>query len=272
MPLSQSKIKEYAKLKQKKFRTLKKQFIVEGVRGITDLIASLSVEGWIESVLHTPDFVQNDRREKLIISLIESGAKNYEVDKKTLDKLAVTVTGQNIIAVVNQWSTPIEAVLHRTDPQLIVAVDRIREPGNLGALIRTCDWFGVDALLLGKDTVEIWNPKVVRSSVGSMTNVTFVEDVDLIVQLEKLKDAGYIIAGTDVRSGVSVAESPPEKPCVIVFGNEADGISLDIRDQVNTMITIPRFGKAESLNVGIAAGIILSVIRFTEIKRDKSEP
>jgi RNA methyltransferase, TrmH family len=271
MLLSQSKFKEYSKLKQKKFRSLKRQFIVEGVRGITDLIASPDAEGLIESVLHTPEFGNNERREKLLVSLKDRGAKNYEVDKKTLDKLTETITGQDIIAVVNQWSTPMETVLRRTGPQLLVAVDRIHEPGNLGALVRTCDWFGVDAILLGKDSVEIWNPKVVRSSVGSMANVTFVEEVDLPVHLKTLKNTGYSITGTDVRAGVSVAESPPEKPCVIVFGSEADGISPDILREVDTMITIPRFGKAESLNVGIAAGIILSVIRFTENKREKSE-
>jgi RNA methyltransferase, TrmH family len=270
MSLSQSRLREYAKLKLKKYRTLRKQFIVEGVRGLTDVLDTPAAGRLIESVLYTSDFYTDNRHEILLRMIKDAGVQTYEVDTMTLDKLTGTVTNQNIIAIVNQWNTPIDAVLHRTEPQLIVAVDRVREPGNLGAIVRTCDWFGVDAILLGKDTVEIWNPKVVRSTVGSMVHVPFVEEVDLPVQFGTLKEAGYFIAGTDVRRGVSIADGAPVRPCVIILGSEAEGISPDILTVVDITVTIPGFGKAESLNVGVAAGVILSSIRFAEMSKEKS--
>jgi len=262
MSLSRERLKSYAKLKQKKYRSLQKKFLVEGLRGIRDIVTEDEDGKLIDAVIHTADFSQHDLNEKLIITLRDRGVNVYEVTREDLQRMTETVTTQEVVAVVHQWGYKLDTVLHQMEPQLIVALDNIREPGNLGALIRTCDWFGVNALLLGKGTVEIWNPKVIRSAVGSMVHVPFVEDVDLPEMLPLLRSQGYFIGGTSVRGGVSISDAVPELPAVVIFGNEAEGISHDVLNTIDELLTIPKFGKAESLNVGVSAGVILSAIRF----------
>ncbi len=262
MPLSRERLKTYAKLKQKKYRSLQKQCIVEGVRAIRDIVAADEDGYIIDAILHTPGFIHDEMHEKLVITVRERGAKVYEVGEKELERLTETVTNQDIIAIVNQWSTSIDTIVHQYAPRLIVAADSVREPGNLGALIRTCDWFGVDALLLGKGTVEVWNPKVLRAAVGSMVHLRFSEDVELEKELPLLRSQGYFIGGTSVHGGSSIADTIPAMPAVVVFGNEAEGLSHGVLNVIDELITIPKYGKAESLNVGVSAGVILSAIRF----------
>ncbi len=262
MTLSRERLKTYSKLKQKKYRSLYKQCIVEGIRGIRD-IAAVDDEGkLIDAVLHTADFAESEMNEKLLITLRSRGVKVYEVPDEEINRISEMVTNQDIIAIVNQWSQTLDTILHQSTPQLIVATDNVREPGNLGALIRTSDWFGVDAFLLGKGSVEVWNPKVIRSAVGSMVHIPFVDEVDLAESLPVLRSLGYFIGGTSVRGGISIAEAVPSLPAVIIFGSEVDGISHEVLNTIDELLTIPKFGKAESLNVGVASGVILSAIRF----------
>jgi len=262
MPLSRERLKLYAKLKQKKYRTLQKQCIIEGVRALRDIFASDEAGKLIDAVLYTPEFLTSDAHEKILITVRERGGKVYEVSPQDIERLTDTVTGQHVIGIVNQWSTTVDTIFHQSSPQLVVATDNIREPGNLGSLIRTCDWFGVDTLLLGAGTVDIWNPKVIRSTVGSMVHLPFVEDVDLEKELPILRSRGYFICGTSVHGGSSIEHVIPPMPVVILFGNEAEGISDEILNVIDDLITIPKYGKAESLNVGVSAGVILSAIRF----------
>lgn len=263
MPLSRERLKNYAKLKLKKYRSLHKQSIIEGVRAIHDIAAADENGRIIDAILYTPDFLRDDRDEKLLITVRDRGAKVYEIDMKELGRLTETITNQNIVAIVNHWSTTVDAIIHQSAPQLIVAADTIREPGNLGALIRTCDWFGIDALLLGKGTVDVWNPKVLRAAVGSMVHIPFVEDVNLEKELPVLRSRGFFIGGTSIHGGISIADTLPSMPAVIIFGNEAGGLSRNVLNIIDELITIPKYGKAESLNVGTAAGVILSAIRFS---------
>ncbi len=266
MPLSRDRLKLYTKLKQKKYRALQKQCIIEGVRALRDIIAADDEGKFIDAVLYTPDFLTTDVHEKLLITVRDRGGKVYEVSTQDIKRLTDTVTGQNVIGVVNQWSTTVDTIIHQSAPQLVVAADNIREPGNLGSLVRTCDWFGVDALLLGAGTVDIWNPKVLRTTVGSMVHVPFVEDVDLWRELPALRSRGYFICGTSIHGGSSIEHIIPPMPVVLIFGNEAEGISDRLLDIIDDLITIPKYGRAESLNVGVSAGVILSAIRFHSSK------
>jgi RNA methyltransferase, TrmH family len=263
MPISRERLKTYTRLKQKKFRSLQKQCIIEGIRAIRDIVTADNEGLVIEALLYTPEFVRDDMHEKLLLTARERGARIYEIEKKEMERMTETVSPQEIVAIIHQWGTTVDTIVHQSAAQFIVATDNIREPGNLGALIRTCDWFGVDALLLGKGTVDIWNPKVLRAAVGSMIHLPFVEDVDLTAKLPVLRSHGYFITGTSVHEGVSIAETIPVPPLVILFGNEAEGISPELLNLVDELMTIPKFGKAESLNVGTAAGVILSAIRFS---------
>jgi RNA methyltransferase, TrmH family len=261
MPLSRERLKSYAKLKQKKYRSLRKQFLLEGMRAVRDIVADEERGNLIDAILYTPALLQDQLFEKMLIAARDRGTKTYEIPEKDLEKVGETVTGQGIVAVVNQWGSDLETVVRGSRKRLLVATDAIREPGNLGSIIRTCDWFGVDGLLFGAGTVEVWNSKVVRSAVGSMVHVPMVEDVDLASALPLLRSRGYRIVGTAVHGGRSIIDEPPGLPAVVIFGNEADGISDEVQRLLDDRITIPKYGRAESLNVGVAAGVILSRIR-----------
>lgn len=266
MSLYRERLKTYAKLRQKKYRSLHKQCIIEGVRAIRDIVAADHNGRLIDALIYTPGFIRDERNEKLVMTVRDHGGKTYEAGEKELARLSETVANQDCIAIANQWNTSIDHIVHQSAFRSIVALDNVSEPGNLGALIRTCDWFGVDALLLGTGTVEIWNPKVLRAAVGSMVHIQFAEDVDLERELPALRMRGYNIVGTSVHEGTPVTDTRPAMPAVIVFGNEADGISSGVERVIDTMITVPKYGKAESLNVAVAAGVILSAIRFASQK------
>lgn len=266
MSLSRERLKFYSKLKQKKYRVMQKRFIVEGFRGVRDVILADREGALVEAVVHTSGFLDDEMNQKLLVTARDRGSRVYEVSPKEIGRLTETVTPQDVVAIVRMWSQPIDTILNRPEPLLVVASDNIREPGNLGALIRTCDWFAVDTLLLGRGSVEPWNPKVVRAAVGSMVHLPFIENVELATELPKLRSKGYSVVAASVRGGVSITESVPSLPTVIIFGNEAEGISEEVSGVIDQSITIPKCGNAESLNVGVAAGIILYSIRFRNVK------
>jgi TrmH family RNA methyltransferase len=139
---------------------------------------------------------------------------------------------------------------------LIVALDDIRDPGNLGTILRMCDWFGVDQLVCSKETVDLYNPKVVQATMGSISRVK-VSYVDLLQWLTQAKLPVY----GAVMTGKNIYKEKFPKEAIIVLGNEANGISPEIEEVIMNRITIPRFGKlqqTESLNVATAAAIVLS--------------
>ena len=142
---------------------------------------------------------------------------------------------------------------------LIVALDAINDPGNLGTIIRLCDWFGVDQLLCSKETVDCYNTKVVQSSMGSLTRVA-ISYIDLKEYLTSVSIPVFI-ADMD---GDNIYEMKPPTSAVLVMGNEANGISNSIKQIVSTKISIPRYGNSqltESLNVATATAILLSEFR-----------
>ena len=142
---------------------------------------------------------------------------------------------------------------------LVVALDDVRDPGNLGTIIRLCDWFGIDTLLCSEETVDAYNPKVVQATMGSLSRVTIV-----YASLEKVLSKSTLpIFGTFMDGNAIYNESLPTEG-IIVMGNEANGISKPIEALINQRIAIPRFGKlqqTESLNVATATAIILSEFR-----------
>jgi TrmH family RNA methyltransferase len=143
---------------------------------------------------------------------------------------------------------------------LIVAVDRISEPGNLGTIIRTCDWFGVDALLIGSGSVELTNPKVVRSTMGSLFHLPLFPNVDLSRTICDLKESGFTGYGATLEGNHSLCETRWKKKSLVVMGSEAWGIESSLLSELEG-VQIPGYGQAESLNAGVATGIFLSAIR-----------
>ncbi len=236
--VSKSQTKLITSLQQKKYRTQHGLFVAEGPK----VIAELLNEG-----LKLHSFFSTNSEEI-------SGPDHYLVTENELKKISFLKTANSSLAVFE-----IPKTSPYKDAGLIVALDAIRDPGNLGTIIRLCDWFGVKQILCSEDTADCFNPKVVQATMGSLARVA-VHYVSLAEYFEKtaLPIFGGFMDGKNIYS-----EKLP-KEGIVVMGNEANGISEEIKQQITHRISIPRFGdsqKTESLNVATATAILLSEFR-----------
>ncbi|HSN49542.1 MAG TPA: RNA methyltransferase [Flavobacterium sp.] len=238
--VSKNQIKLITSLQQKKYRFANQLFFAEGIKVIQEL-----VESNFELVhLYT---IQNDFDEV-------STDKKTIIPESDLKKISALTTPNTCLAV---FKIPAEKEI--LESGLILALDSIRDPGNLGTILRLCDWFGIEQLICSKDAVDIYNPKVVQATMGSISrvNVNYV-DLETFINKTKLDVYGTFMVGTNIYK----TDLPQEG--IIVMGNEAYGISAELEKVIKHRLTIPRFGKlqkAESLNVATATAIVLSEFR-----------
>lgn len=249
LKLPRNLFKSYARLKQKKYRRLERKFIVEGERSVLEALRS----DWeIEALLLTVDAgipanYSSIRRVPV-----------YRISDQELNAVSDTISSQGIVAVLKEKQFPIDDAWNNPAPHsLIVGLDDVSDPGNVGTIIRTCDWFGTGAVLLSGNSVELYNQKVVRSTMGSLFHLPVVPDVDLPSVLHDARSRNFKVVVTVVDDGIPVSDFPLPDRSLVVFGNEARGISPAVQDFADYRVTIPKYGNAESLNVGIAVGIIL---------------
>ena len=238
MSLSKNYIKLITSLSQKKYRLKHKLFVVEGVKVVHEFLNS-SYE--LEIVFSTDtDFSSTD--------------KFIEVTDQELKKISSLKNPNKVLAIFK-----IPNQINPITDGLILALDSINDPGNLGTIIRLCDWFGIEQLVCSNETVDCFNSKVVQASMGSLTRVA-ISYLDLKKYLQNAS-VPIFIADMD---GLNVYKTKLPDSAVLVLGNEANGISDDIKQLVTTKITIPRYGafqQTESLNVATASAILLSEFR-----------
>ncbi|MBP6557129.1 MAG: RNA methyltransferase [Flavobacterium sp.] len=238
--VSKNQIKLITSLQQKKYRNEHQLFIAEGVKVIQELLQSNIV---LEHLWVTENiFDKVNPTQKTLIN---------EADMK---KISALTSPSSCLAVFK-----ISKALPVTDTGLIVALDDIRDPGNLGTIIRLCDWFGVTQLLCSQETVDVYNPKVIQATMGSITrvNVNYV-DLNEFVSNTSLPVFGTFMDGKNIYKEVMPTDG------VLIFGNEANGISPTLEKTIKNRIAIPRFGniqQTESLNVATATAIFLSEFR-----------
>ena len=256
MNLTKNEIKRYSSLLQKKFRNAENKFLVEGKKLIGEVIDS----GYtVEKLIVTNEFFEEER--KLLSELIRWQLDVALVNSKEFEKLSDTVNPQGICAVVLM---PTEKPEFNAESDLVVALESVNDPGNLGTIIRTCDWFGIKNILLNEDCADIYNPKVLRASMGSVFHTSIAEGKDFIITLKLLKEMGFTIVCADILGDSIYSKKRPAKS-VIVFSNEANGPSEELLNIADRIITIPPLGYAESLNVASAAAVIIS--EFTKSHR-----
>ena len=235
--LSKNQIKLINSLQQKKYRTKNNLFIVEGVKGVNEFLNS-------DFVLHILFCTQNFEHNI-------SSAKIQEVSIPELKKIS-NYTSPNEVLGLFEIPSKDEVKLNK----FILVLDGVNDPGNLGAIIRLCDWFGVEQLLCSSNTVDCFNPKVVQSTMGSLTRVSIIyTDIELFISKTELP------VYTAMMDGENVYKSKLPKKAVLVMGNEANGVSDSINKLVLEKLTIPKFGEGqltESLNVAAATAILLS--------------
>jgi len=238
--VSKNQIKLITSLQQKKYRIANKLFFAEGVKGIQELLDS-NFE--LEHLYTTQnDFGQVFNEKKTIIT------------ENDLRKISALATPNSCLAL---FKMPLEKPIMQTG--LIVALDSIRDPGNLGTILRLCDWFGIQQVLCSTETVDLFNPKVVQATMGSIArvNVNYI-NLDAFLTQTTMPIFGTFMDGTNIYKSVL-----PEQG-IIIMGNEANGISASLEKLVQNRLTIPRFGdlqKTESLNVATATAIVLSEFR-----------
>jgi TrmH family RNA methyltransferase len=235
--VSKNQLKLITSLQQKKYRNANKLFFAEGVKGIQELLDS-NFE--LEHLYSTKnDFSKVSKELKTIIS------------DDDLKKISALATANSCLGV---FKMPAEKPIVETG--LILVLDSIRDPGNLGTILRLCDWFGVEQVICSKETVDIFNPKVIQATMGSISRV----NINYIDLKAFLVETNLPIFGTFM-NGENIYKSKLPKKGIIVMGNEANGISDEVEELIQNKLTIPRFGvaqKTESLNVATATAIVLS--------------
>ena len=233
--LSKSQIKLITSLKQKKYRQQHGFFVVEGIKTINELLQS----NFLLHILYTTESFNIDAKKEVLIS---------EADLK---RISFLTTPNKALAI---FKIPEPKAI--SNEKLIVALDAIRDPGNLGTIIRLCDWFGVKNLVCSIKTVDCFNPKVIQATMGSITrvNISYVDLVEFLSEI-KLPIYGAFMEGENIYAKQNL------KAGVLVMGNEANGVSKEVEALIKEKVSIPRFGQLqviESLNVATATAILLS--------------
>lgn len=244
--VSKNQIKLITSLQQKKYRQKNQLFIAEGVKVIQELLQSNFV---LEHLYVT---------EQLFSEV--NASKKTVISESELKKITCLSTPNNCLAL---FKIPQPKTF--TTDDLTVVLDDVRDPGNFGTIIRLCDWYGVKNLVCSENTVDLYNPKVVQATMGSITRVqVFYENLEELLPTFQLPIYGTFMDGNNVYT------EQLEKKSVLVLGNEANGISETVKKCVTHKIAIPKFGalqKAESLNVATATAIFLSEFKRTTIEK-----
>lgn len=238
-----SLVKSALKLKQKKYREIENKFLAEGIRLVEEAI----LEGLVECIFYSSQIYELKGHERVL----ENSIPKYEVDEKTIKELTNTTTPQSVVAVVKKPNIELKGEL-----SFVVVVDKVQDPGNLGTIIRTCDAAGVDAVYIIKGTVDVYNDKTLRSTMGSIFHLPIVYFDSFKEATEDLYSKGFNIYASTL-DGEDLYKTDFNEKTAIVIGNEANGMSEEDTMLCNKKIKIPMLGRAESLNASIAAAVII---------------
>lgn len=231
---------ETVKLRKKKQREIEGLFLIDG----TKLLKEAAQNGIIiEKTFATQNWIEKNPDVTVEIT---------EVSEPVIEKLSGVKSSEGVVAVARIPESKVE------EDQKYIILENIRDPGNLGTIIRTCDAFGYQNIILNEECVDLYNEKTLRATMGSLFHININIVNDLEKEIKSFKDQGFDIIGTSLEgSDLNIRDLViPEKFCILL-GNESNGISDQLLKECTTLQKIPILGKAESLNVSIAAGIFL---------------
>ncbi|GGG76220.1 TrmH family RNA methyltransferase [Paenibacillus radicis (ex Gao et al. 2016)] len=243
------RVKQWASLLDKKFRDRTGKFVIEGVHL---LLEAIKASAPIETIVYDgergiPPELQTDAADSSSFEWVETSIQ-------VMAKCTGTDTPPPIFAVVGklEWD---ESSLFR-DNSLVVVLDGVRDPGNVGTIIRSADAVGADAVVLGKGCVDLYNPKTVRSTMGSLFHLPLIE-ADLTELLPAAKERGIKLIGTSLQATHTCYSYDWTAASWLLLGNESNGLSATVREQADEAVIIPMRGQAESLNVAMAGTVLL---------------
>jgi TrmH family RNA methyltransferase len=255
-------VRAVAKLAKKQRRTEARLFLVEGPQATREALA------------HRPDLVQDifltqaafDRNPDLVALALQAGCELTLATEAVIEQMADTITPQGVVAVARYLEVSLDAVLEGGVSQVVV-LHQVKDPGNVGNIIRTADGAGVDAVIVTEESVDIYNSKVVRASTGSIFHIPLVAGVELVPSITALKKAGIRILAADSagKNLKKVGEAGVfEKPVGWLFGNEAHGLASEEKLLADTIVSVPLFGRAESLSLQTAAAVCIYHAAFAQ--------
>ncbi len=245
--ISKAELKRLTSLRQRKYRMLHGQYLLEGVRLLEE---ALSAKINISKLWHLPDHELNDLQKSLILSAAHIGIPIEETTADTLLKVSDTVHHQGVIG---EATLPESAELGLSMGESLLYLEEIRDPGNLGTILRTGWWFGIKHIALSPQCVDPYNPKVVRAGMGAHFNLSIYTQA----KLEKIANLGHKIVAADQNGEPLESIQKIDNPFCLVIGSEANGISENSRAVANEIVSIPGNSGADSLNVAVATGILL---------------
>ncbi|MEX2275607.1 MAG: TrmH family RNA methyltransferase [Actinomycetota bacterium] len=238
------KVLAAARLKKRTHREREERFLVEGVQGVAEALAS----GRLEQLFHTPaehDLAARARRDNAAVD---------EVSDEVMAKLTSTVTPQGLVGVVPQFDVGLDSL---DDHGCVAVLHAVRDPGNAGTILRSADAAGCSGVVFSSSSVEPYNPKAVRASAGSLFHLPLVRGVQTPDALDSLRSAGRAVLAMGADGDVDLYEVDLQRPVAFVFGNEAWGLPSDVLAQADAHVRIPLAGSAESLNLAAAATVCL---------------
>lgn len=239
-------------IRSKSERTKNQLFIVEGLKAVLE---ALNSDYDIDFIVISEQFLEKSQDLFNHIYIRENKIPCYKTSNKVFDEISDTVTPQGILAVVKFKHIELEDLYKGN--YLLIALDRIKDPGNMGTIIRTADAASAGAIIVGKGCVDVYNPKVIRATMGSIFHIPIVFAEDILDILLKIQRSGGQIITTHLKANIYYYDVDFEKPTVIVMGTEDDGVSEKVASISDQLVKIPMPGKAESLNVAIAHGIMV---------------
>lgn len=238
--LSKRLIKYFKSLQLKKYRRQERKFLVEGAKGVTELLKS-GLE--VEYLLLTADF----RAE--LETVVSLKGEVLDVSEKELIQVGTFQSNNAGLAVA---SMPEEQALSLDENELVLALDDIRDPGNLGTILRIADWYGITRVICSKECADVFNPKVVNASMGSFSRIqVWYEELEDFLKETSLPVYGALLEGDNIY------QTELKTSGILLMGNESKGIQPDLIPYITQPVHIPRRGGAESLNVSVATAVIL---------------
>lgn len=246
--LSKSNIKYINSLKQKKFRQQFCKFTAEGDKIVHEIIQNPKII--IEKIFAVAEWIETNAK------ILHERQIPYEIiTSDELKKISNLQTPNQALAVVEMITETIAPPLINSSLSLVL--DTLQDPGNLGTIIRIADWFGIPYIFCAKDSVDVYNPKVIQASMGGFLRIKVIyTDIEaLFDQFPHLPKYGAVLGGANI------FETTLTQNGFIIIGNESKGISENIKNKLTHQLEIPAYGKAESLNAGVATGIICAIFR-----------
>ncbi|WFD09508.1 TrmH family RNA methyltransferase [Tepidibacter hydrothermalis] len=249
------RIKYTKSLLKSKKRNQEKKFIIEGYRIVKQAMQCSAI---IDYIVYNDEFLNKDEHKEFIQALELENYKMYKTTNKLFKEVCDTEKPQGIIAVVEYKEHFLDDSL-KEETDFIVVLDRIQDPGNMGTIIRTADAAGAQSIILLKGCVDVYNPKVIRSTMGSIFDMNIVNCVD--EDLDIIKNKGFNIVSSYLNTDNYYNSVDYGEKVALVIGNEGNGIKDEIIDKSDILVKIPIYGKAESLNAAMASGILMYEIK-----------